>query len=272
MGEQDLAGWLNNEINGYSANVEIPEYRRIPSAVRVNCSNPGWRATNHPIPLSHLTAEQKASLEEMHMREALIELEELAKADKIGRDIPMEVNGYLSRGLDNGFIVERAWCEANPASIRAILVQVRSRLLDFLLELKNKIGDETSEAAMRDKASDIDTAGLFNRAMFGSNTTIVIGHHNVQDVTAITGADDFDRLEAILRSVGISSAEINSLQRTIDAEKREGKKLSLGGRIGGWIADITAKAADGAMQTSVDQIFGVVVKAIGAYLGIPPAN
>ena len=50
------------------------------------------------------------------------------------------------------------------------------------------LGDERQRGRDKDRrwaeeqADTIDTTSMFNNATFGGNTTIVVGHHNVQSV------------------------------------------------------------------------------------------
>ncbi|WP_423828452.1 hypothetical protein, partial [Staphylococcus aureus] len=85
--------------------------------------------------------------------------------------IPMEMNGLLSKNLANGYIVQRAWCEIPMASASNILMQVRSRLLDFILELSGEFSSANTDEEIKDKASNFDASNLFNHTIFGDNTT-----------------------------------------------------------------------------------------------------
>jgi hypothetical protein len=253
IGKKELAEWVNNELNGYPEDAEVPDYRVVPSRVLANCRGRGLQASSHPIPLAHLTSSQRNSLLKSKMREPLSALQRLADggSEHLCRDIPMEANGYLSQGLTQGLTVDRAWCEINPLGVQAILVQVRSRLLDFILELKGNIGDLTSESAIKGKVASLDATGMFHNAIFGPNASIVVGNSNVQ-TTAIVAEGDFHALAAALMGAGIPSGEIEKLEQAIKEDRASGENLSLGGKIGGWLTDIIKRAAQGVLNASVD--------------------
>lgn len=120
-------------------------------------------------------------------------LEELIASSKKGslaRQIPMEMNGFLGKRLGNDFEIERAWCEISKHAIKGIIIQVRSRLLDFLLELKDTIGDTTTVSELRERTSSVDASSMFNNAVFGSNTTILVGHNSTITATqTISGGE-----------------------------------------------------------------------------------
>ena len=110
-------------------------------------------------------------------------LEELIKKERVARSLPMELNPALEKGLAHGFRVQTAWCEISVSYIKRIIVNVRSRLLDFLSELKENAGNPANDAELNERATSFDTARLFNSAIFGDHTTIVIGEKNVQTVS-----------------------------------------------------------------------------------------
>jgi AbiTii-like protein len=272
IGKKELAAWVNSELNGYPDDVEVPPYRVLNMHVRANFMNPGWRATDHPIPLGHLTPKQRENLEIGKARESLAVLEDLASQNDGGslqRPIPMEANGILSKGLASGFRVQQAWCQISPHDLKGIVVAVRSRLLDFLLELKSSAGNTATDTNLQEKVRGFDATSLFNNAIFGPNTTIVVGHHNTQTLHNQIAANDFAALSHELATVGVSASEIAELKRAIDQDRLESGKPSLEGKTGNWLTRLLSRAAQGAMDVSVEQLSTVGVRALMAYLGMP---
>ena len=102
--------------------------------------------------------------------QSLAVLEKLA-ANKEGvmRHLPIEYNSRLSKGLAYG-VVERAWCHISSHDIAGILFQVQSRLLDFVLALKDTVGETTTVSELREKSISLDARSLFNNAIFGSGS------------------------------------------------------------------------------------------------------
>jgi hypothetical protein len=185
IGKKELVEWVNNELNGYANQDEIPLYRIVPSEVVGHLINGMWQTPRQPIPLGHLNPKQRESLEKAKMGEPLAVLETIAsqKTGVIQRHIPIEVNALLERGLANDFKVMSAWCEASVQSINSILVHVRSNLLDFLLELRDKIGEETTDINIKERVGSLDISNMFNHTILGSHNIFVFGHHNIQTVS-----------------------------------------------------------------------------------------
>ncbi len=176
LGQKGLIGWVNSELNGYKDDDDLPPYRILPCTVLANASNIAWRVSSHPIPIVHIDKKLRARLEQTKFYQSIGVLEDLAnsKGDIITR-IPMEWNSLLSEGLGNNFRISSAWCEVGKTSLIQTLVEVRSRLLDFMLQLSDEFVGEMTDEEAKNKSQSVDPASMFHNAMFGDNTTIVVG-------------------------------------------------------------------------------------------------
>lgn len=179
IGRKELADWAKFEMSGYPDDVELPEYRHVAFQLLANVSNGVYRYPSHPIPTSHLDAWMKERFMNDEMRQPIATVESwCGPGGTLQRPLPMELNPWLSKGLSGGMMVERAWCEVSIASVANILTQVRSRLLDFLLELKDVVGDVSQDDDVKARAQSADLDGMFNKAVFGPNTTIIVGNNS----------------------------------------------------------------------------------------------
>jgi len=268
IGKKELAEWVNQELNGYTDRETVPDYRKLPAQVLANASNAAWRVSSHPIPTMHLPEEMRTNFETAYFQNSLAVLEEFAKEESghIAGPIPMECNGLLSQGLGNNFKVERAWCQTSTHDVKGILTQVRSRLLDFILELRDQMGDISDDDDLKKKAASVDAAGLFNNAIFGSNTTIVVGHHNSQLVHN-NSENDLAGLLQNLRSAGIPADEIDQLRHAVEADQTSIGKPSFDGQTGSWFTRLLGKAAKGGLGVGVDVVSGTVAKLLTGYIG-----
>jgi AbiTii len=187
LGHKELVEWVNSELNGYSNKETIPPYRIIPSQVLANMSNGVWQLNSHPIPIGHLNPELKEGLENCKMGEALAELEAFlasgSQGNSLQRSIPVEAYRVLEERLGSSLRIQLAWCSISIHRLTSILVNVRSRLLDFLLELREQIGEGATDSDVKEKSDSVDTRGIFTHAIFGSNTTIIVGNQNTQAVS-----------------------------------------------------------------------------------------
>lgn len=213
IGKKELAEWVKHEMNGYPTDATVPDYRVLSSIVKANLESIRFRATSHPIPTMHLQGPLKQFCDEAVVVHPISTIEHWANGDAafLHRPIPMEANGVLQEPLQSGVYIQSAWCETPVTEVRGILVQVRSRLLDFLLELKDEIGSLQESDDIRKKVDAIDTSGMFAKAVFGANTVIVVGDGSYAKATQIVGSDNLveaardlaDQLGAVLPAAGL---------------------------------------------------------------------
>jgi hypothetical protein len=224
IGQKDLAGWVNNELTGYPNGSPLPEYRILPSQVLANFENIVRRYSSHPLPISHLTAEEQETLTRARIGQSLAVLEQLISASKDGtlsRPVPMELNRLLGKQLDKSFQITYAWCVISVHDLKGICTQVRSRLLDFLLELKDTIGETATESELREKSNSLDAQSMFNSAIFGPNTTILIGHQSSITATqTITESEFAERVRKLVK-------QMEGLLPTLPSSVREHSQVAL---------------------------------------------
>ena len=178
----------------------------------------------------------------------------------------MECNGQLSEGLSNGFKVERAWCQSPIHDVKGVLTQVRSRLLDFALELKEQFGDIDDGESMKEKAANFDATGLFKNAIFGSNTTILPGHHNSQQVHGASVTNDLGALISQLSALGVPLDEVEKLKEAVEADQAAEGKASFDGETGRWLTGLLSRAAKGGLSVGIDVVSSTVSKLLTNYM------
>jgi hypothetical protein len=271
IGHKELIEWVNYELNGYPSKESVPEYRIMPAQVLVNASNGAWQLKGHPIPLGHLKTSQRESLEKSEMNQSLAVLEQFTveKNSKLQSPIPMENNRLLAKGLGNGYHISSAWCEIQSTGVTQILTQVRSRLLDFILELSGKIDNELSEDEVKSLGSKLDVENLFNNTVFGNNTTIVVGSSNKQNVSNTIIKADFIALSKALKGYGVSDGDIGVLENAIEKDKGlvDDENNKYGPNVNTWLQEMFSKAVDTSWQIELGIVSGILTTALNNYYG-----
>lgn len=271
IGHKELIEWVNNEINGYPDKIEVPEYRILPANVLANFANMGYQVNSHPIPLDHLKKAQKELLEKVHLNQSLAVLEKLCidNDSSLQFPIPMEFNGILGKSLANGFEIQRAWKLIGIADVSQILVQVRSRLLDFMLELQSQLGDNMTDNEIKQRTDSIDASSLFNSAIFGDNTTIIVGNQNSQKVKNSIIKNDFDSLAKQLKQHNVDENSITELQTAInnDQNSLEVQEQKFGSNVKEWMKRMLSKVVDGVWEIEIATAGNLLSTAIQKYYG-----
>jgi hypothetical protein len=273
IGHKELVEWVNHELNGYPHDGDLPEYRILPAQVLANMANVRYQVNSHPIPLGHLEREQRESLETAKMFQSLAVLEKLVEKEGgfLQAPIPMEFNGILGQGLANGLMIQRVWSSIGQADVAQIFVQVRSRLLDFVLGLKDQLGDEISDQEIKQKTDAIDASSLFNNAIFGNNATIVVGSHNSQEVKNLSLHGDFNALSEHLRQHGVDEPNIADLETAIkqDSAAPEIEQKKFGPSVRAWLQSMLSKAVDSSWNIELGVASSLLATALQKYYGWP---
>jgi AbiTii len=270
LGRKDLVAWVNLELDGYSNDVQVPEYRVVNAQVRASISDGFHSQNDQPLPTHHLAEDIRLRFERCQIRESVSTLEVLARKDTIGTSIsiPPEFYGLLEKGLAD-YNIQEAKSFVAPGRLGQVLTQVRSRLLDFLLELSEKIGDETMPEQIKRIGESPATASMFNHAMFGDNVTILIGDRNQQTVTNQIVKGDFETLKSILKERNVQSTDIEELRLAIaaDADGEDVRAKRFGPRVRGWMKSMLAKAVDASWQIEIGVVSSFLYEALKSYYG-----
>ncbi|TKC89321.1 hypothetical protein FAZ69_10230 [Trinickia terrae] len=270
IGHKELAGWVNDELNGYADGTPVPAYRVIPVRLAGNLRNIAWYYQDQTLPTGHLSDKERKYLTQNELRESIRVLEEYASnptGHLIHRLAP-EFYGKLSEALD-GVWVESAWTQMASTQVMNVLIEVRSRLLDFALNLQGELGD-VAEDNMKEAAKGIDAAGMFASAVFGDNATVVIGSSNETTITNTVTKGDFTALAKAFKATGVSETDVDELKAAVDDDdpKAVAETKQFGPRVKAWMGRMSAKAIDGAWSIGIGAAGNLLAVALGSYYGI----
>jgi hypothetical protein len=245
IGHAELAEWVNDELNGYSNDKPVPNYRTIGGRLAGNIQNSRMLQPNVSLPTFHLPPKLKNWLENHELRESMSVLQEMASgASSSTLQMPLspEIAAEIDKGI-SGYWVQKCWVEMQPLQIRNGISQVRSRLLDFALNLRDKIGD-VEEKEVRALAAGTDVTGMFHGAVFGDNATVVIGNENKVKVSNQKG--DFEALAKLLADSGLPASDLAELKLAVLADdgKVDVEKKTFGPSVKVWIGKTMQKAVE----------------------------
>jgi hypothetical protein len=145
---QKMRDWARRELNGYAGADTVPDYRHVPAAlVALITNSAGYNGMSRRIDPSvfapairDMLREQEIDLEDAIFGQGVGELEALAGQGKDDHDIIPGWASFIADTLNrfhmapNSRVAEVYWSVPN-ASIRGILVRVRTALADLVAEL-----------------------------------------------------------------------------------------------------------------------------------------
>ncbi|OOZ41643.1 response regulator receiver protein [Solemya pervernicosa gill symbiont] len=276
IGHKELVEWVNNELNGYPDKSSVPDYRVLHAEVLANAVNHAYQFNRMQIPIGHLPEEQQESLTNIEMDQSLVSLEKLVSKEgsHLRSPIPIETNYFLQEGLDESIHINSSWCEVQPSQIIQIFIQVRSRLLDFVLELQDGFGEGATDEELRDRSGELDTKGLFATTIFGDNASIgdnaiiVVGDNNQQSIANVAVKGDFTSLSDVLKKHNVADDDIAELERAIadDGQLDESKK-EFGSSVKSWLQTMLSKAVYAAWQIELGIASNVLVDGLRKFYG-----
>lgn len=271
MGEQGAVEWINKELTGYSDQEEIPEYRVITARLQVTAADGVQQWNKMPAPIGHLTEKERSNITKVEMSQSISAIEHLAQGDgnTLTRDISPEYWSKLSEPLSPGIEIQRAWSEVAKSQVLEINTIIRSRLLDFVLQLEAKIPTGVDIEEAKTKAKDIGAGDLFNSAMFGDNTTIIVGDHNTQSINNSVVKNDLDSLIKLLGEKGVSEADTNALKSAVqsDSSNIDLVKKEYGPAVKCWVKTMMDKAVDGTWTIGLDAAGSLLTTALTKFYG-----
>lgn len=271
LGRSDLAEWVTWELQGYPSTDAVPDYRQLNAAVRGTVSNGYIRHLDAQLPTMHLSSDVRSRFEKVRSTQSVSALEKLAGSDTEGMQQPIapEFNGQFAQKLSAGFYIEAAWSSIGYGQVSQLLTQVRSRLLDFLLELQSKVGDEMTSKEMKELGQSEETGKMFNHAIFGDNATIMVGHGGAQ--TVVTGVQRGD-VESLIRALvekRVPSEDAAELRLAIEADSTSSgvTARTKGPKVSQWIGKMMTKAANASWNVELSIAANLLTDALNRYYG-----
>ena len=270
IGKKDLVTWVDFELSGYPEAVPLPDYRILELRVMGNLMSSGWKADAQPLPIQHLENSYREKIEKAEMREPIRLVEELAskKQGSVRRIFPPEAYNQLGSNVGPGWEVVSAWCDISVLLIKDILVQVRSKLLDFLLELQDTVTQRGETDITKANTSMIDVSAMFNRAIFGDNAVIIVGDKNLVNIASNVIINDFNSLKRALKSIGVPEEELSKLGDAVEEDTAKLGKASFEGKTGSWYMSLLGKAASGAVNIAASILTTDVAQALAKFMGL----
>ncbi len=194
-----LQQWIDCELNGYVSGVDLPSYRAIKTGCFGDFWGMGMKGTAMPIPFSALPESYQDSYREVKLRESIAYFVDFIKSGQTEfmAGLPVEILPLLTNRVYQGMSCLRAWCHVPRAKIAAIVDSVKTRILNFTLEIEQadpnfEDSDPKSWLLAGEKAnyfySTIILGDVYSSSTITTNGGSVIGG-NVNSGGDFTGRD-----------------------------------------------------------------------------------
>lgn len=270
----ELKEWVNRELNGYYGidKEEIPKFRIAAGQNLGHFSGPwGSGLRNANIPLSRLPDFIKEFASKLYFRESVGELQSLAKSDSdtFQAKWPADIIPYIQHNIqiyEDMHLVD-AWQVMTKPQVNSILDTVRTRLLDFILELEESFPELVGSEQDLGKIPESAVTNHFHTHISGNKNIVNTGSNINQNIDKIVIEDDLRSLNNYLSSLGIPEYDLQDLEKAIKNDEKPEKKENFGSRVSSWLGKITEKAVSGSVELASKEGTSAIIKAISTYYG-----
>ena len=266
----ELQTWVDSELNGYTDG-QLPNYRILTCQITGTVSNGFQRGTNFPIPLTSLKAKERETMTTLKLVQSIATLDEIVhKSDstKMIMNVPSEMYNFLSKDFDNGFVIEFARREIGKVQIVQVLTAIRTKLLDFLLKLNEEVGENEDVKSMTQGEGKDKVTSIFSSAVFGNNTTIIVGDGNTQTLTnSNITTRNFAELEKYFSNSGMDKKDISELKAVIDNDNQDQNNHEFGAKVKAWTQKMLGKAMDNSWKVGLAVAGKLIAEGVTRYYG-----
>lgn len=256
----DFKIWVSCEMNGYSEDDNIPEYRKCRGILKAYNPYRGW------IETSTNDNEFENMLTITHTNQSIAEIEKLAASENpyLGKNFSAEQQSLIQKIFLTDF---RFMLFIPTTSMHQILSAVRNSILDWSLKLESEgiLGEDYTFSDNERKKATMSTNIHIDtfQGILGDISQSSVKQHLNQNVSK----NDFNALAEFLKNNKVSDEDISELHaRVIKDGSLEDR--SFGPLVSDWIGKMITKAADGSWNVTIGAAGNLLASAISSYYGI----
>lgn len=274
LGSQELARWVDFELNGYPDDQPAPEYRKLTCVVYASFANAGWKAEGQTIPPEVFPEEFRENVSYVEFRDGMPKVMTfLDKGATIDRTPLVDfVQGKLFPRL-NCFAV---WQQISRAEFKQLVGAVESRILDFVLKIEAE-NPQAGEASLNTKpVPEEKVQSLVTNYFYGNISNVAQNSHSFSQstdaeirpgelaelVNSIAASIEELKLDATARQK--AEAQIATLNAQLSSDpdpvivRQAGRTLRnvTEGAIGSLIATAVQPTAWAAIHAGMQKLFG----------------
>lgn len=232
LGNEEFKQWIENELNGYKSEDDVPEYRIIPTFLKGHFMGAfGSGLQNANIPVSSFPKEFEENLSVVKLSAPIASLEDLVKNKESSFSrfpLPAEFVAYYGRQIYERMNCMEAWHVVSDNLIVALLDTVRNRILQFVLEIEAEDPNAGEAPLNSNPVPQEIVSQIFNNYITGDVHNIANASsdfsQNVQ-INSDLNAELFNGLLEAIKQTDLESQEISRLSYEIEKMKlNQGRK------------------------------------------------
>lgn len=192
---ENFIRWVNDELNGYKNTDELPEYRILNCVVKGDFSDGFNMWKNYPIDITKFPEPVRKNYGVMRVANSVSSIEELTSHDSIIMERPWDA--HIVSLISKCFVhqdVMSIWSESPAHLYTAILDGIKTRILQFTLEVESKISniEDIKLSNLNDEQKE-KIENIFNNNIYG-NANIANASENFNQNLQVQSHDLIDKL------------------------------------------------------------------------------
>ncbi len=271
----ELVKWSQSELNGYTSNDGLPDYREFGAQVMGHLSGPfgsGYR--NIQVPQSVIDKKHRKMLFTNYMTEPVAELEELSsqgdKTDTLSSHWPADVIAFYQTKeiFSGGMVLASAWRVISKARLGGILDTIRTRVLEFVLSIEDELdikGSKGKEEVEVSPPTDKKVTQNVHNIIYGGNVSVGNFGATTQN-NIVVRPGDFDGLKKSLKELGVTDALITELEDALSKDEKSEEQP--GPATTSWISRVMIMIGKGSISVANNTAGSMIASAIMQYLGM----
>ncbi|MBD2752620.1 AbiTii domain-containing protein [Spirosoma validum] len=260
-----LREWVNQELQGYPNDDQLPDYRALPCQTEIIIGLPFGGQDIIPVGVADPTL--RRYYDEYRVTDGITHIESTLKdlTDEI--NIVVQLSTHLARTLANRFqsnITARGGGlqgvrkQFRKASYQEIIELTKQKLLDTLLDLYEQFPNLENEfMATKENLNKVEN--IVNNHIWGNNNPVNVatGQNVVQkDITNNIGFSDYSKLE----SLGVQKEEIDDLKEIV--KDNQGDKSVLKEKVMKWVIPVVTGVTSRGLYDYAPQIMEFAKKLV----------
>ena len=267
---EELKKWVEYELNGYPSADKVPDYRHSFTQSYGYFAGPlGSTLKNVPIPTVNLPEPIQKFAKKINHVEGVRGLESLLESDSPSFKIqwPADLLPLMQDKIYAGYNCIAAWRTIGRSQIEQILDTVRNKLLNFVLELKEKYPDIDDKEDVIANLPKEQISSVVNTYIFGSQNVVASGQNVAQTVVQNIQTNDIKSLLNYMKKIGIQDDDCDDLKNAVNADGARKDKGKFGPKVIAWISKMTSKVLEGIWNVAITAAPVLLTKALAKYYG-----
>lgn len=273
LGNKDFESWINFELNGYSVNDKIPDYRIIHANIIGDFYDYFGRPfKNAPIRSSIFPKEMRDITETVPLYQSIIEIDDFA-TNKISESIYFSIPiDFIIRYANEMYVDMYCLCAnrvVTKTSMLGVVGKVKNLILGFVMLIEKENPNIDYNYNKNKPIPDERITVIFNQTFNAPINNLAQNSSNFsQNITNNIQQGDFESLKNYLQEIGIDDNDIEELKNAIEKDDKPIENQKLGENTSKWFGVIMSKAVSGVYKISYEILPKLIFTGIDHYYGL----